>query len=72
MTERPSKGVDVDEDNANDTTSRRTSNVAVLSAGVGEADVEGEIKHSSGLHTGANKEGKSSSNTAAFCQRVID
>jgi hypothetical protein len=60
----PSESVQVDEDNANDASSRRASHVTVGCCWSSEADIEGQVEHSSSLDRSADEQWKTSSNTA--------
>jgi len=55
VSETPAKGIDVDEDDADDAASGCAGNGLGVCAG--ETEVERKVEHSSGLHASANKEG---------------
>lgn len=65
MTKRPSKGIDVNEDDADNATGRCSGYfLAIPLARISETDVEGEIEHGRSLHGCADQKGQASSNTA--------
>jgi hypothetical protein len=64
MAEGPPESVQVDEDNANDASSRSASHVTFTCGGSSETDVEGQVEHSSSLYRSADQQRKTSSDTA--------
>jgi len=72
MAKGPTKSVNVDEDNAHDPTSRRASDSVTGRGGSGEAQVDSEVQHRSGLHTGADEERKSATDATVETVSVKD
>lgn len=61
VTERPAKGVKVNEDDADNSSRRSSINISVASGRVGETNVESKVEHGCRLNGRSDKQRKTSS-----------